>query len=270
MTESLSIPSLSLRVRHLDQSGEFYVQKLGFSAVRRGPDTLDLAVDPQGPTLLTLVRAATRPAPRETAGLFHAALLLPSREGLASWLSFAAAQGIEFEGFSDHGVSEAIYLSDPDGIGLEIYADRPRREWPVQDGELAMVTRPLATRALLEKARPNRHPIAGSRWGHVHLRVTDLARSEAYYCSTLGMAVTQRSFPGARFLAADGYHHHVGLNTWGRPTLPASPDAAGLMNAVFARTAAKTEEKHTDPDGMALTIVPMMSAAGASEPVKAW
>lgn len=270
MTESLSIPALTLRVRNLGQSGEFYVQKLGFVAARHTRDTLELAAEPHGIPLLTLVQGADRPAPREAAGLFHAALLLPSREGLASWLSFVAAQSIEFEGFSDHGVSEAIYLSDPDGIGLEIYADRPRRDWPTHDGELAMTTRPLATRALLEHARPNRHPLTGGRWGHLHLRVTDLAKSEAYYCSTLGLDVTQRSFPGARFLAADGYHHHVGLNTWGRPTLPAPPDVAGLVDAVFARAAAPTAENHTDPDGIALRIVPLAHPPKATQPVNAW
>lgn len=260
MTETLHIPSLVFRVRSLDRSGEFYIRKLGFYVVHHGPETLQLAVEPEGAPLLTLVPGAERDSPRDAAGLFHAALLLPSRESLASWLSFAAAQGIEFEGFSDHGVSDAIYLSDPDGIGLEIYTDRPRREWPVVNGELAMTTRPLAIRPLLEKATPTTTPLAGGRWGHLHLRVTDLGRSVAFYRTTLGLEVTQSSYPGASFLATGGYHHHLGINTWGRPTLPSAHDAAGLEHAVFARTTAAAEEKYADPDGIALRVVPATRA----------
>ncbi len=269
MTETLSIPSLTLRVRSLDRSGEFYVRKLGFFIVHHGHERLELGVEPGGAPLLTIIPGAERAAPREAAGLFHAALLLPSREALASWLSFAAAQGIEFEGFSDHGVSEAIYLSDPDGIGLEIYTDRPRSEWPTAHGELAMTTRPLAIRPLLERARPTSAPLAGGRWGHLHLRVTDLARSEAYYRTTLGLDVTQSSYLGARFLAAGGYHHHLGINTWGRPTLPSPSDAAGLADAVFARVSATVEEMHTDPDGIALRVTPLSPSPREALPVNA-
>lgn len=269
MTETLYIPSLTLRVRSLDRSGEFYVRKLGFFLVNHTHEKMELSVEPGGPPLLTLIPGAERAAPKEAAGLFHAALLLPSRQALASWLSFAAAQGIEFEGFSDHGISEAIYLSDPDGIGLEISTDRPRKEWPTANGELAMTTRPLAIRQLLEQARPTSTPLAGGRWGHLHLRVTDLARSETYYRSTLGLDVTQSSYPGARFLAADGYHHHLGINTWGRPTLPSPHDAAGLADAVFARGATTVEEKHTDPDGITLRVTPLSPARSEELPVNA-
>ncbi len=269
MTESLYIPSLTFRVRNLETSGEFYVRKLGFFLVHHGPEKLELSVDPESSPLLTLIPGAERTTPQEAAGLFHAAILLPTRETLASWLSFAAAQGIEFEGFSDHGVSEAIYLSDPDGIGLEIYTDRPAREWPRARGELAMTTRPLDIRALLEKARPTSTPLAGGRWGHLHLRVTDLARSETYYRSTLSLEITQSSYPGARFLAADGYHHHLGINTWGRPTLPSPNNTAGLADAVFARASAMGEEKHTDPDGIALRVIPLSPSAREALPVNA-
>ncbi len=269
MTETLSIPSLTLRVRSLDRSGEFYVRQLGFFLVHHGHEKLELAVAPGGAPVLMLIPGAARPAPRESAGLFHAALLLPNSETLASWLAFTAAQGIEFEGFSDHGVSEAIYLSDPDGIGLEVYTDRPSPEWPRAHGELAMTTRPLAIRPLLEKAQPTSTPLAGGRWGHLHLRVTDLLQSETYYRTTLGLDVTQSTYPGARFLAADGYHHHLGINTWGRPTLPAPIDAAGLADGVFALASATFEEKHTDPDGIPLRVIPLSPSPPESLPVNA-
>src|SRR6185436_8329357 len=129
-----------------------------------------------------------------------------------------------------------------DGNGLEFYADRPRESWPFANGEIAMTTRPLALQRLLADAAPTTDaPLAGARWGHLHLRVTDLERSEEFYRETLGMAVMQRSYPGARFLAADGYHHHLGLNTWGNPRQPQPPGALGLAEATFTRAGISSE-----------------------------
>jgi catechol 2,3-dioxygenase len=195
---------------------------------------------------------------REAAGLFHAALLLPGRAALGAWLARAAERGVSFDGFSDHGVSEAVYLSDPDGIGFEFYTDRPRAAWPFVGGELAMTTDALDVQDLLDagKSAAGPSPLAGARWGHLHLRVTDLERSEAFYRSALGLAVMQRSYPGARFLAADGYHHHLGLNIWGQPRLAAQPDRAGLVEAIIARRAAAAETVLADPDGIRLRVLP--------------
>ena len=258
MTSSLELTAVQLRVPSLPGSLEFYVNRLGFAAVRQAPGTAELAPTPESRAILTLTEQKdARPAPREAAGLFHAALLFPERAALGTWLQFAAEKGVDFEGFSDHGVSEAIYLSDPDGNGLEFYADRPREEWPFVDGELAMTTRPLAVRSLLAEAAPTRaHPLAGTRWGHLHLRVTDLNRSETFYCDQLGVEVTQRSFPGARFLAADGYHHHLGLNTWGSPRMPQPPDACGLAGATFVRADATAASPRVDPDGIRIQVQP--------------
>jgi catechol 2,3-dioxygenase len=178
---------------------------------------------------------------------------------LGAWLNFGAAHGLDFEGFSDHGVSEAIYLSDPDGNGLEFYADRPKTSWPYANGEIAMTTRPLALRSLLAEAAPTTDtPLRGASWGHLHLRVTDLDRSEAFYRENLRMEVTQRSYPGARFLAADGYHHHVGLNTWGNPRQQQPKGARGLVEATFARAGVRQEQLLTDPDGIHLKIQPAL------------
>lgn len=257
-TAALQFASVHLRVSDLARSLEFYV-KLGFAVEARSATRAELSAAPDAPALLTLTEDRTAPpAPRDAAGLFHAALLLPSRAALATWLKHASEAGIEFDGFSDHGVSEAIYLSDPDGNGLEFYSDRPRNAWPVSPkaGEVAMYTKPLALQSLLATAAPaSAAPLAGARWGHLHLRVTDLARSEKFYRDALGVILTQGSYPGARFLAADGYHHHLGLNTWGNPHTAQPPGALGLVEATFCRAENASPQSIRDPDGIALQIL---------------
>ena len=259
MTPSLHIASLGLRVSDLARSVDFYARQCGFVARADGNRRALLATSAEAAPLLILEEDATAPLPpRDAAGLFHAALLFPSAASLGGWLRLAASQGVEFDGFSDHGVSQAIYFSDPDGNGLEFYADRPRSQWPYQNGEIAMVTRPLALPQLLAgAAAPADEPLAGANWGHVHLRVTDLERSEAFYGQAFGMAVMQRSFPGARFLATDGYHHHVGLNVWGHPRQSRPAGALGLSHIAFARPGEFAPHELADPDGMALRIAPM-------------
>ena len=264
MNPSLEVDSVHLRVSSLPRSLPFYLDQLGFVLARRDAGRADLATEPKTRPLLTLSEfpGAVRPL-REAAGLFHAALLLPGRAALGAWLARAAERGVSFAGFADHGVSEAIYFSDPDGIGFEFYVDRPRAAWPFAGGELAMTTDALDVQDLLAAggSAAGPVPLAGARWGHLHLRVTDLERSEAFYRSALGLEVMQRSYPGARFLAADGYHHHLGLNTWGRPRQPAAPEQAGLVEAVFARRGTATETTLTDPDGIRLRVRPPDAAA---------
>lgn len=132
---------------------------------------------------------------------------------------------------SDHLVSEALYLTDPDGLGLEIYADRPRASWEVRGRQLAMATEPLDTRAVLAAANgePWRGAPAGTTIGHVHLHVGDLDRGARFYHDTLGMDKMVWEYPGALFLAAGGYHHHLGTNTWARGSEPAKQHEARLM-----------------------------------------
>jgi catechol 2,3-dioxygenase len=258
MTPTLHIASLTLRVPSLARSIEFYAGQVGFVVQSYEPQRVQLATARDAAAILTLEEDASAPAaPRDAAGLFHAALLFPDSRALGGWLQVAASRGVEFDGFSDHGVSEAIYFSDPDGNGLEFYADRPRAEWPFRNGELAMTTRPLALpRLLAEATARGTEPVAGASWGHLHLRVTDLERSEAFYRDRLGLAVMQRSYPGARFLAADGYHHHLGLNTWGEPHHPKPAGALGLMEATFASVSEFAPRALVDPDGIELQIVP--------------
>ncbi|MCX6954933.1 MAG: VOC family protein [Verrucomicrobia bacterium] len=256
---SLSLTAVHLRVADLSRSVDFYTRGLGFVVVNLTPERADLAVAPAASAILTLTGdPSAPPAAPDAAGLFHAALLFPSAPALGAWLKHAAQAGVEFDGFSDHGVSEAVYFTDPDGNGLEFYTDRPATAWPrTAAGELAMTTERLNVPALLAAASPaTATPLAGARWGHLHLRVTNLDRSDAYYRKTLGLALTQGSYPGARFLAADGYHHHLGLNTWGHPRTPRPSAALGLVEATFAHAGLDTAQQLTDPDGIALRLIP--------------
>ena len=169
------------------------------------------------------------PRPRGTSGLFHLAILVPGRPDLARALQRVAEAGWRLTGASDHLVSEALYLSDPEGNGIELYRDRPREQWPVRDGVLQMDTLPLDLDGVLgelrrEDASAGMPP--GTRIGHVHLNVGDLAAAEAFYSGALGFDVTVRGYPGALFVSAGGYHHHLGLNTWAGEGVPPPPSGS--------------------------------------------
>jgi catechol 2,3-dioxygenase len=225
-----SLGRVGLRVRDLARSLEFFAGVLGLDerSVANGAATLG---PPGGEALLRLVAdpGAKYRSPG-TRGLYHVALLLPDRASLAAALARLANAHHPLQGFADHAVSEAIYLADPDGNGLELYADRPRETWRRAGGSITMTTQPLDVRGLLalqDEADPAVMP-AATRVGHLHLQVSDLGTAEAFYHGTLGFDVTNRGFPGALFLSAGGYHHHIGLNTWGRSAAP-PPDTAGLI-----------------------------------------
>lgn len=264
MSTSLEIRSVHLRVADLARSLTFYRDQLGFSvrstAVGRAElDADPAATTPQSGADLVLTESPSAPtAPKDSAGLFHAALLLSSRGALGQWLRQAASAGVEFQGFSDHGVSEALYLTDPDGNGLEIYADRPQAEWPLEHGSLAMTTEPLRLPDLLAAgARHEGAALTGARWGHLHFRVTHLDRSEAFYSNLLQLRLTQRYGASARFLAADDYHHHFGLNTWGGVRQTHPTDALGLVDVTVASQQVAVAETVHDPDGITLKLVPL-------------
>lgn len=262
MPPPLQLTSVTLRVPDLARSLAFYAGRLGFTVKDQADRRAGLAAAPTGPVLLNLHEdVGAPPAPADAAGLFHAALLLRDRAALGAWLQRAADAGVHFDGFADHGVSDALYLADPDGNGLEVYADRPRAAWPrTAQGELEMYTHALDLRKLVaESAAVTDSPLNGARWGHLHLRVTDLERSEAFYLKLLGMETTQRSFPGARFLGADGYHHHVGLNIWGQPRQPRPAAALGLTEAVFRSNQITASSTLLDPDQIALRLEPAVS-----------
>jgi catechol 2,3-dioxygenase len=190
----------------------------------------------QAPLAAHLVELVERPgaAPvprRGHLGLYHVALLLPDRANLGRFVAHLAHGGIP-AGSADHLVSEALYLRDPDGLGIEVYADRPRASWRhTPTGEVAMATDPLALDDLVRAGGgvPWRGLPSGTRVGHLHLQVGDLQAAEAFYARALGLEVQVRSYPGALFLSAGGYHHHLGVNTWARSAAPAAPDDARLL-----------------------------------------
>ncbi len=229
MPADASLVSLTLRVQNLDRMRAFYGEVLGLQEVERTDEGVRFA--PEGDRFtLTLLHSPSSPLhPLGAIGLYHFALLLPDRPSLARVVRRLLLANWPLEGSSDHGVSEAFYLTDPEGNGIELYRDRPPDSWPRRDGELAMFTRPLDVRRLLQESSQAGPLDPQTRFGHIHLHVDDLARAEAFYGEILGLSVTQRSYPGALFLAAGDYHHHVGLNVWGSRRWPPE-GATGLVS----------------------------------------
>ena len=212
-----------LRVADLDSEREFYERAIGLSPIDSGDGVARLGSD--GTPVVELDHRADAPAraPRTT-GLFHLAILVPDRAALAAALARAVRAGGRISGASDHLVSEALYLNDPEGNGIEIYRDRPRAEWERYGGEIRMSTLPLDVDGLLAELHEDEPESAmpdGTRVGHVHLNVADLDAAERFYSGLLGFDVTVRGYPGALFLSTGGYHHHIGVNTWAGPGAPA-------------------------------------------------
>ena len=228
--------TVRLTVSDLARSREFYERALGLRSWAAGEGDLALGTD-DGTALVELRENRSAPAlDRRATGLFHLAVLLPSRLDLAHALRRLAESGAALDGASDHLVSEALYLSDPDGNGIEIYRDRPRADWRTDgDGNLAMATLPLDLRDVASELQgatgPQEHAPSGTTIGHVHLQVAELADTEAFYAHALGFDVMVRGYPGALFVAAGGYHHHLGLNTWhSAGSQPPQPGAIGLRS----------------------------------------
>ena len=178
------------------------------------------------PLVVLHSRLGVKPGRRGAFGLYHFALLLPDRAALGRFAAYLAAQQIRV-GMADHLVSEALYLSDPDGLGIEIYADRPRDTWQHRDRELAMTTDPLDVTSLMAAGRGEAWDGApqNTTMGHVHLHVGNLHDGEAFYHRALGFDKTVWSYPGALFLSAGGYHHHLGTNVWAPGPAPGADDA---------------------------------------------
>jgi len=217
---------VTLTVADLGATTDFYAGPIGLAAVERDGQQALLGAEPGQPVLRLLSRPGAPERPRRSTGLFHLALLVGGRAELASALARVGSAGHRFTGASDHLVSEALYLDDPEGNGIEIYRDRPRAEWSRNGDELAMATLPLDLDAILAELPPgggDAPMAAGTAIGHVHLNVADLAAAEEFYAGVLGFDVTSRSYPGALFVSAGGYHHHLGLNTWNGPGAPAPP-----------------------------------------------
>jgi catechol 2,3-dioxygenase len=225
-----SIGKVRLRVADLDDLTTFYERVIGLPAVERGGDVVRLGAVGGEPLIELLGAPDAPPAPSFSTGLFHLAILVPDRAELARSLQRVAGAGWRLTGASDHLVSEALYLQDPEGNGIEIYRDRPREEWRRNGGELAMATLPLDLESILGELDPSERQAdgmpGGTTMGHVHLQVADIPAAERFYNRALGLDVMVRSYPGALFLAAGGYHHHIGLNTWQSEGAPPPPEGS--------------------------------------------
>jgi len=232
LPDATRLGPVRLQISSLQQSLEYYGQVLGLRVLTR--DDASASLGPEGddqPLVWLHERQGARPVlPLGTLGLYHFAILLPDRVSLGSFLGHIGPLGLRV-GMADHAVSEALYLSDPDGLGIEVYADRPRSSWQQDGRQLRMTTEPLDVRGVLAagKGRPWRGMPQGTVMGHVHLHVGDLARAEAFYHQALGLDKIVWSYPGALFMSAGGYHHHLGTNTWSSGA-PAADDQARLLS----------------------------------------
>lgn len=226
------IGRVTLQVADLARSLAYYDRVLGFRVLERTPGNAILGAQAGDQPLIELrERPGATPMPRRgRLGLYHYAILLPNRAHLGRLLRHLAEQG-ERAGMSDHLVSEALYLSDPDGLGIEVYADRPRDAWQRNGQQLAMATDPLDVDNLLQAGGAERWSgmPAGTVIGHVHLYVGDLDQAAAFYHDGLGLDKIVWSYPGALFLSAGGYHHHLGTNTWAKGAQPATDADARLL-----------------------------------------
>jgi catechol 2,3-dioxygenase len=216
LTRPAYIGHSHLVVTDLSLVSNFYQKIMGLRVIEKTASGEVLGVG--GVPLLTLTTdGMAERAPRTAAGLFHTAFLMPNRPELARWLRHAAGNNVVIEGASDHIVSEAIYLSDPEGNGIEIYADRPHEQWKFHDdGTVEMATLRLDLQALYESAPQDRWDgmVDGSAIGHLHLQVGDIPEANAFYRDVLGMKLMAARYPGASFFATGNYHHHLGANIW--------------------------------------------------------
>jgi len=219
-----------LQVVDLERSLSYYGQVLGLRA-RNTTDTSALltAHGDERPLVTLYTRPGVARARRGAFGLYHFAILLPDRPALGRFAAHLASLGVR-PGMADHLVSEALYLSDPDGLGIEVYTDRPRDTWQRHGRELAMTTDPLDIGSVIAAGRDETWTGAppGTTIGHVHLHVGDLEQAEAFYHGSLGFDKTVWSYSGALFMSAGGYHHHLATNTWS-PGPPASEAEARLL-----------------------------------------
>jgi catechol 2,3-dioxygenase len=221
-----------LQVADLDRSAGYYERILGLRVLESTPDRATLAAQGDETPLIELneLRGATPVPRRGRLGLYHFALLLPDRAWLGRFVAHLRALG-EYAGSADHLVSEALYLTDPDGLGIEVYADRPRSSWRMQGRALAMASDPLDLDDLVRAAggQPWTGAPPGTRMGHVHLYVGDLESAGAFYHAGLGLDRIVLNFPGALFMSAGGYHHHLGTNIWAAGAPAATEGDARLL-----------------------------------------
>ena len=259
-TTPISIARVGLKARDADALATYYRNVIGLQELSRDGETITLG-SPNRPLLVLEQDKSAKPDDPRSAGLFHTAFLLPSRTDLGRWIKHAMADRIQIEGASDHLVSEAIYLDDPEGNGIEIYADRAKDGWAWDGDKVKMGTLPLDVGNLLGEIKPGDKGWTGapdnSMVGHVHLRVGNAAEAEKWWNETVDFD-TVAAFGGqAVFLSTGGYHHHVGANMWqSRGAGVREDDRSGLSFVEFRSRTAKDEQTHVDPWGNVIRIVP--------------
>jgi catechol 2,3-dioxygenase len=297
LPEATRLGLVRLQVADLSRSLDYYERVLGFRVLERSPSSAMLGTGGGTPLVQLQARAGARPAPSQgRLGLYHYAILVPDRPALGRFIAHLSALG-ERAGASDHLVSEALYLRDPDGLGIEVYVDRPRSSWRAEGGQIAMDTAPLDLGSVVRAANgaPWTGMPDGTRVGHVHLHVGDLQKASDFYHLVLGLDRMVWSYPGALFLAAGGYHHHLGLNTWAGPgaanprdddarllewtvVLPSAEQVHAAAASLSAASHPVDHDEHgfraTDPWGTRFRLADEASyarltegAASASEPV---
>jgi catechol 2,3-dioxygenase len=260
MSTTFELKGLTLRVKDLPRQLEFYRDILGFEIIKQDLQETNLALAGRHFTL-KLIHDPTAPLrPQSTLGLYHFALLLPDRASLATIVrKLLELRYVHFQGASDHIVSEAFYLADPEGNGIELYRDRPRNQWVYQNGKIAMGSEAIDLEAFLQESLESKTLDPATTFGHLHLHVAGLDEAETFY-KGLGLAVTQGDYPGARFLAADGYHHHIGTNLWARGrTAPVA--STGLLGYQIALTKEKSDAlptEITDMLGLKVGLEPLL------------
>ncbi|MFC4103372.1 VOC family protein [Paenibacillus xanthanilyticus] len=247
----LKLGEVKLKVSDLTRSIRFYEEVVGLKLLTSEGNMASLGVDGSAPLLvLEEIRDAVVLPRRSASGLYHFAILLPTRQALGQALRNLVASGIHI-GQADHLVSEALYIADPDNNGIEIYRDRPRNEWPREaNGQVKMASDPIDWDGLLQEAEGREWEglPAGTVIGHVHFHVGDLAAAKAYYCDTVGFDIATDGWRqmGALFIAAGGYHHHIGLNLWaGQGAPPAPANAVGLAYFTVVLSGADELERVT-------------------------
>ncbi|WP_306223943.1 VOC family protein [Bosea beijingensis] len=212
----IRIGAAALKVRDIERITSYYRDVIGLSVLARGAASVTLGTA-EGALLTLEPKPGAALEPPTAAGLFHIAFLMPSRRDLARWLVHVARNQTPLTGFADHSVSEAVYLNDPEGNGIEVYADRPAENWRWDNGRVVMGTHRLDVDGILSLTNTGISDYAkapdGLRIGHIHLRVGDVDAGDKFYKDLLGLAPTSRR-DTASFLSSGGYHHHLALNTW--------------------------------------------------------
>jgi catechol 2,3-dioxygenase len=228
------IGRVALAVADIERSIGFYTDVIGLTLLTREGDDAQMGAGTE--PLLLLHGQAGLSRVRRATGLYHFALLLPSRADLGDALQHYVEVNAPISGFADHAVSEAIYLTDPDGHGIEVYRDRPREEWAYTNGALRMTTEPIDFDGVLRsRSGAWRGLPPGTMMGHIHLQVAQIEATERFYIDLIGQDLVLRYGPSATFLSANGYHHHIGGNTWAGAGLPpAPPTRRGCCGTRFA------------------------------------